>query len=339
MAKSIKKILVVALDNLGDAVMGTCLFRALRDAYPDAQIGYWTKAYARGLFDDYASLHRVHACDPFWDDAPGRPKGSFVDFWASVQEIKNEKYDVALILNTEWRRALACWWAGIPVRVGFNRRKSWFFLTRPVSPHAVDALSLGHIVDDNRRLLEGWMQKEIPIVDAMPHLEVSVKEKDRLRSWLEKAGWQKKTLLVFHPFAGRAIRCWPLSHWEELAGDLAKERSDLRFIWVCGPNEGVGLSAIQSSWSDSKSQIFADAPLGEVKAIISHARVFVGGDSGPSHMAAALEVPVVALFGPSRPERSRPRGSQPITVLQRNPLSDLSVAEVKKAVFDLLSLK
>src|SRR5882672_7904826 len=144
----IKKILVVALDNIGDAVMATAMLRPLKERYPEATVGFWTKKYAADLFLDQSLLDILHASDPFWDTSPGHGKGPWAEFKKVFWHVRATGYDLVFILNTEWRRSLACWLAKIPHRVGYNRRQSRFFLNFPVDGPAPG----GHNLDDNKGL-------------------------------------------------------------------------------------------------------------------------------------------------------------------------------------------
>src|SRR5580765_2803560 len=97
------KILVVSLDNLGDAVMATSILKPLREIFPDSQIGMFVKKYVDGLLDDHPRIQKIHLADPFWDTAPGVEKGSLSDYLAILKSIRKENYTHAFILNTEWR--------------------------------------------------------------------------------------------------------------------------------------------------------------------------------------------------------------------------------------------
>ncbi len=332
-SSSPRKILVISWDNLGDTVMATALCRPLKNLFPDAQIGFWVKQYSAGLLANSVLISRVHAADPFWDKSPGRSKGNFSVFMRTWREVRNEKYDAALILNTEWRRASACWLAGIPTRIGYRRRKSGFFLTESFAPQ----MSSQHFVDDHHVLLESWAKKVAPREFYRPVLEVSENERQWLETWFRDKNKNAWPYVVFHPVTGDALKNWPLSHWRKLAQMLSSERPDIRFVWVGGPSEEKQIQEILTPELEKKSILLLGRPLPEVKAVLSRAGLFVGGDSGPSHMAAALNIPALVLFGPTNPDRCAPLGSNPVVILRKNPLEDLKVSEVGRHTIDLLN--
>lgn len=315
-----RALLVVALDNLGDAVMASCVLDPLKRLFPQARLGLWVKDYAAGLFDGDSRLAAVHACDPFWDRSPGKGKGALGAFARAWAGVRAARYDAALILNAEWRRVLACALAGIPLRAGHRSRKSGPLLTR-----AADAPSAGtHFCDEHLRLLEQCLGAP-PAGASLPRLEVAEADARWWREWSAAKGLEDGRYTVAHPFSGDEEKNWPLARWEEL---LARRPGE-RFVVLCGPGEAARLSP---GLRRPGVELLSAPPLGRLKAALSRARLVVGGDSGPEHVAAALGAPVLSLFGPTDPARSGPRGRAALRVLRRRPLSGLPVEEVLAAL-------
>lgn len=323
---AIRKILVVVLDNIGDAVMATALIRPLKRLYPHAQIGFWTKEYAADLFQDQSLIDFHHHCDPFWDKSPGHEKGTWKNFWTAFCEIRRTKYDSVYVLNAEWRRSLAVRLAGIPERVGLNRRKSRFFLTR-VSPVSKNSQ---HFVEDHLSLLPHESD------DCFPRLELNAEENRKWVDWSRKTKWDAGSYLAVHPFSGDERKTWPLSCWTELVQNLFTEKKVSRFLILCGPGEEGRLQQMISNLPGGPIQILAAGRLSLLKAVLGHALALVGGDSGPGHIAAALGVPVLSLFGNTDPIRSRPMGHVRLKTLHKNPIHQISVMEVKEALIPFL---
>lgn len=126
--------------------------------------------------------------------------------------------------------------------------------------------------------------------------------------------------VVIHPFSGSARKNWPLASYFELAKCLP-----LKIEWTCGPEEQLP-DAIRFE------------NLGELATWIAGARIYIGNDSGITHLAAAVGVPTIAIFGPSSPDMWAPRGAN-VTVLQSNSLDSLRVREVLDAVNRLMLFK
>lgn len=318
-----RKILVVALDNLGDAVMASCVLEPLRHNFPDAKLGLWVKEYAAALFEGHPSLDAVHAADPVWDRSPGKAKGSMGPFVRAWREIRDAGYDTALILNAEWRRALCCALAGIPARAGYAARKSGPFLT-----HALPAPDPGsHFSDDHLRLVQEHFGRPLG-GGRLPSLTVSEADERWRREWAAAHGLEDGVYTVVHPFSGDEEKNWPLRAW----ADLISRRPGERFVALCGPGEEARLGSFKDELLHGGGVLLSSPPLGRLKAALSRARLVIGGDSGPEHVAAALGVRVLSLFGPTDPGRSAPRGRGQLKVLHPLSLRDLTVGETLAAI-------
>lgn len=119
-------------------------------------------------------------------------------------------------------------------------------------------------------------------------------------------------IVVMHVSAGNPFRRWPAEHFVSVAAGLAREESSRRIIITSGPSESGAADSIAAAAQDlagaSGSRIVrcGEFDLSELRSLVSRAALFIGGDSGPLHIAATTAVPVVALFGPTLPERSMP---------------------------------
>jgi ADP-heptose:LPS heptosyltransferase len=235
---------------------------------------------------------------------------------------------MALILNAEWRRSLIVCLAGIPVRIGLNRKKSRFFLTRSV-PVSRD---LQHFTKEHLSLVD---ESE----DCLPRLELNSEEKRIWLEWSRKTTWEKDTYIVIHPFSGDELKTWPIDNWIQLLQELYTEGKVKRFVVICGPGEEVLLHEMVTNLPSAPLQIMAGGSLMAVKAVIGNALALVGGDSGPGHVAAALGTPVLSLFGSTNPERSRPLGHTALAVILKNFIGSIAVGEVKEKLLALLDKK
>lgn len=317
-----RRILVVALDNLGDAVMASCVLEPLKRLYPDAAVGLWVKEYAAALFEGHPALDAVHASDPVWDRSPGKAKGAAGPFLRAWNEIRTAGYDTAVILNAEWRRVLCCALAGIPVRAGYAARKSGLFLTHAL-PAPGDA---AHFSDDHLRLVMEHFGRPLG-AGRLPSLAVSEADDRWWTEWSAGKGLEHGRFTLLHLFSGDEEKNWPLARWAELIG-----REHGPFVVLCGPGEEARLGALRGEILRPGVALLGAPTLGRLKAAAAHARLMIGGDSGPEHVAAALGAGVLSLFGPTEPGRSRPRGRGELKVLRRLPLRDLPVDEVRAAM-------
>ncbi len=139
--------------------------------------------------------------------------------------------------------------------------------------------------------------------EAVPRIDV-----DRA----DGAGRPDQSTIALHPFSGSARKNWPLARYRELAASL-----DRKVEWLAGPEEDL-----------AEARRFGD--LCELARWLRGTSLYIGNDSGITHLAAAVGVPTLALFGPTDPIRWGPRGDN-VTVLRHQPIEDLSVDEVRRA--------
>jgi ADP-heptose:LPS heptosyltransferase len=248
------KVLVTILDNLGDTVMATAVLRPLRRALPGARIGMFVKKYAAGVLMDHSMIDRLHAADPFWDASPAQAAGGMMAFLRTINEIRRERYDAALVLNTEWRRAAAMMAARVPRRIGYNRRRAEGFLT--------DSLALAdapaHFIDDHRRLAE-ILAPAVMNEEFSPRLELAPGEADWVDQWRRSGGWSDGAdYAVIHPFSGDERKNWPLERWISLVNRLRRQVGG-RFVVVCAANEEARLAGWMAA-SEAGVRFLVGAP-------------------------------------------------------------------------------
>jgi ADP-heptose:LPS heptosyltransferase len=312
------RLLIVALDNLGDLVFASSLPPAIRARYPDAMIGLWSKAYTApitALMPDIA--WETHA-DPFWDDAPGHPKGDIGPFLRAVAEVKKAKFDVALLASPQWRVAAAVAAARVPVRIGQRRNYNGRLLTRVLPP----ADRGRPVVDDLASLLEP--------IDARPRTLTTYLDPtplDALRRTLRQR-IHARSITTINPFVTLAPVGIPREIWVETARALRDRGHTV--IWS---GTAAQLAAfhqdvpLEPGWLSAAA--LTDGSLHAATALLSVSDIYLGCDSGPLHLSAALGVPVVGVFpNLTKLPRFAPQGRGPSRVVTPPITADSIVAAV-----------
>jgi ADP-heptose:LPS heptosyltransferase len=300
-----KSILVVSLDNLGDLVFASALVAPLREHFPEARIAVWCKEYSSGLVPLLPGVDVAYSADPFWDRAPGMGKGSSRRFLSVAAAVRRARFDTAIVCFAPWRTAAAVAATGIPVRIGLERRRNrrWLTTTLPAEDRAKP------VVGEMMRLLEPF---GIRGISPRYRLDAS-----RLTSELAKVNsLSSDDYVVLHPFAGSEDRCVPLSEWVSIAEDLLS--TGMSILWVGSSRELERLrqrSDARQEWRYSDTLFSGDLTLTAVA--ISRARLFIGHDSGPMHIAAALGVPTLGVFAPGEPKRTFPQGTGQWRIISR----------------------
>jgi len=300
------KILLVRLRQIGDVVFTTPALHALRDRYPDAQITYLVEPAAAPIV----------AGNPYLSDVRVLPrsrglKGFLADL-ALGRGLRREQFDVVIDFHGGPRASLLTWLTRAPVRIGYTVvGRAWMYTTRVARSrmllprHSVvsqwDLLaSLGIAPADAERY-----PCEMPL-DPAAVTRVAA----RLRDHGIDASHR---VVVMHVSAGNPFRRWPLASFGEVAAALASSADGIRVIVTSGPSE---MDAAAQVIAAARSQLppdlhgrlpeCGDLSLLELRALLERAALFIGGDSGPMHIASTTAVPMVSLYGPTLPARSAP---------------------------------
>ena len=312
-----ESILVVSLDNLGDLVFASALLPAIRKQFPLATIGLWCKSYASGLVPLIPDLDVSYAADPFWHRSPGRGKGSVWRFIGVATSVRRARFDKAIIFSAPWRAAATVAMTGIPVRIGFERRRNRRWLTDVLPP------------DDRKRpILEELGRLLQPLGIQTPSLVYRLdasklnSEHARVSSFMHD-----RSYVALHPFAGSQSRCVSLEEWINVANELGSDGTQI--LWIGTSKELAALkqhSDANTSWHyvDNLSR----GSLAVVAVAISRAKLFIGHDSGPMHIAAALSVPTLAVFAPGEPARTFPQGPGPWQIIARSSPLEISARDI-----------
>jgi ADP-heptose:LPS heptosyltransferase len=314
-AAGVRRILLVALDNLGDLVFASALTPALRAHYPEASIDVWCKQYTAPIARLVPHVRTVIAADPFWAVPSGHPRPPVTPFMRSIAAVRRSHYDLAVLSQAPWRCAAAVYAAGIPRRVGFARRHNERFLT-----DVVVAEDAGRpVVQEQARLLAPL---GITSAETRYRLDVAALE-DRRRA---VSGQLPDRFVAFHPFAGARNRCVPLTEWSQVAFALESRR--IPVLWIGTTSE---LNELRFSHTHPKGVYvdqIGDGSLATTAAALSLAAAFAGHDSGPLHVAGALGVPVLGVYTPGQPARTFPQGVGTSRMIARPSPSDVDAGTI-----------
>ena len=298
-------ILIVRLRLIGDVASTTPLLRALRRRYPDAQLSYLVEPLAADIIRDNPTLTHVYVAA-----APGTPGRWRADL-RLARQLRRAGFDVAIDLHGGPRASWLTWASGARRRVGYAvRGRSWMY-TEAVPRAAV--LTPRHAVRNQSELLAPL---GVPAPDpARDPVEIAVPETAvaRVDALLADTGvTAAHELIVIHPGAGNRFRQWPAASFAALAARLADADPARRVVLLAGPDDAPRTRRLAE---DARSRIgpsaagrvvSAEFPLAGIPALVGRAAVYIGGDSGPLHVAGATTTPVVGVFGATLPEQSMP---------------------------------
>jgi len=298
----IRCILLIRLSALGDVVNTMPAVTAVRAAFPGARLGFVVEERCRDVVMGHPSLDRVFIFPR------RRWQGDFFRPWrwvrllseivAFFREIRAERYDVAIDFQGNLKGGLHSWFSGIPIRIGFARghcnELNWLFSTIRVRPPTERM----YRVEKFLTLLEPLGIRPAKPRYVLPRAEES---RRRARRFLDGLGWAGVDYTVLHPGTSEfgKIKRWPLNRFGELARRLAAEGHRVLVVW--GPGEREMAETIARQGGPSVRVAMETASILDLAELIAGARVFVGADSWPLHIASAVGVRSVALFGPKDP--------------------------------------
>jgi len=315
-----QRILIVRLSSMGDVIHALPAAAMLRAAFPHATIGWlieerWAellctlptprsgaRSAQRPLVDiiHTVSLKRWRSSllsNQTWERIA-----------AGLSDLRAVGYDVAIDLQGAMRSAILARWSRAPVVYGAaqpreNLASMWY--TRKVITQST------HVIEQYAELAEALIGRTATIPSAVfPYDPLAEEAVDRR---LRKSGITEFAIL--NPGAGWGAKQWPAGRYGEVAKVLAQ--SGLKSIINFGPGEETLARAAEST-SDHTAEALSFS-ISELMALVRRARLFIGGDTGPLHLAAALAVPVAAIYGPTDPARNGPFGTRSIVL--RHPKS------------------
>ena len=297
------KILVRTPNWIGDVVLALPLVEALKANDPGAEIWIAASSPAGEIFSEGEFASRT---------IPMGPLGRLRDLRRTSRDLKRRGFQRGVLLTNSFSSALLFAMAGIPERWGYRGDGRDVFLTRSVSRRAADPPP--HMVHYYLRLAEG-LGLSVPAPEI--RLSVTSREKDSARRALASLGIDpKRPLVILNPGAayGPAKR-WPAPRFAELAR-LLEDRSAAQIIVTGGSEDVAIVDEIGTLLSHQPPSLAGKTSLRELLGLISLASVFITNDTGPMHLANALRVPVVAIFGPTDPRVTAPF-HQPAAVVKR----------------------
>lgn len=288
----ISRILLIRIDGIGDLAMSRAIFPALRQRFPDARIDLLTSSAAKPIAELLVLAGWINSLRVI--PLLGRSPSTYL---AMARELK---YDAGIDLRGDMRSVLLMWLAGIPRRLGLAGSGLRYLLT-----DVVDLPEPHHQADE----VAGLVQRlGVKLPGACPRLPLQPEHLAAARQWLVAHGAEPdRSICALHLGAFQPCKLWPLERFIALATRLRQTR-DVQFLIVGGPDD-TELAETLSRQVDAPVMIAAgQTSLVHSAALMSFSSVFVGNDSGPAHLAAAVGCPVVVLFGPANSAIYRPLG-------------------------------
>jgi len=296
------KILLTRTDRIGDVVLSTPAIKAVRDKYPDAYIAFMVRPYAKDIVEGNPHLDEVIIYDKY-----GKHK-NFLKTVLFALDLRKKKFDLAIMLHPTNRVHMISYIAGIPKRIGFERKMS-LLLTKKVPHHKEKGEK--HELEYTLDLL-----KEAGIESRSKELFLPVHENDiaKVDRILEEYHVGKDIpLIAINPGASCPSKRWSPGNFAKVAESLA-EKYKARIIILADKDNAQFANQVAFGMKHEPVNLAGKTTVGELAAILSKCKLFISNDSGPVHIACAVGTPVISIFGRKNsglsPKRWGPRGEK-----------------------------
>jgi len=287
-------------------VFTTPAISALRRRFPAARLTYLVEAPAEPVVRHHSALDEIIVLE--------RERGlARVSYdMALARRLRAARFDLVIDFHGGPRSGFLTWATGATQRIGYDLPgRRWSYTTRVAWTRSL--VPPRHSVLNQWALLEPLGIAELNRTIDPVTMPVDTGAVERVSARLSEAGVSAKSpLIVMHVSAGNPFRRWPAESFAATAASLAMADRSRRIIITSGPSEAEAAEAVATDArlraGDAANGIIRDAEfdLSELRALVDRAALYIGGDSGPMHVAATTRTPVVALFGPTLPERSMP---------------------------------
>jgi heptosyltransferase-2 len=297
--KNIKRLLIRSTNWIGDAVMTTPAVRAIRKNFPDAEISILTKPWVAPVFEASPYIDNIL----IYDDAK-KHKG-FPGKLRLAKELKKYDFDAAILLQNAIEAAIITFFARIPYRIGYSRDARGFLLT-----HSVPCTNQIRKIHQTGYYLNILEKLGLKTDGTSLNLFVDKKDKKNAEQILERNGISKKNLLVgINPSAtfGPAKQWFPERY--AALSDKIQKVFGAGIIIFGGPGDAELGNRISENMQYPCVNLCGKTTLNEAIALINMCNLFITNDSGLMHVAAALDIPLIAIFGSTNPVTTGPKGS------------------------------
>lgn len=302
-----ERILVIKLDHLGDVLLATPVFSNLRRAYPNAELHALTGTWSRVVLEKHPDVNHVVEYNSPAFCRTGQPT-SLKETFKLYRQLRRQKYDLMVELRSDWR---TIWFA-------FGR-----LTPKRLSRAALQiANKLGFAqfsgTHETTRNLDVLRQAGIAIPVRTAIFSVTAEDKKWASDFLATYRVEKqRPLIAIHPGSPIALKRWLPERYAELADWLiAQKRAQILFVGV--EDEIPIITEIQALMQGESINIAGKTTLTQLASILLTCNVFIGNDSGPMHLAAAVGTQTIGVYGPGDPTRFGPAGEKCQTIRRRS---------------------
>lgn len=293
--EALHRVLVIKLRHHGDVLLTSPLFTALKTLAPHAELDALVYQDTQDMLSGHPALHTLHTIDRQWKHLG--PWGQCQAEWGLIRTLRQRRYDLVIHLTEHRRggwltRLLQPRWAIAPEA----NQGRWFdrAFTHRYPVVGGNARHTVQIHLDALRRLGLHPESPPPLT-----LACDAASQQRVQALLASHQLAPGGFLLIHPASRWLFKCWPVERMRQLIQRLQADGQRIVLTGAPDPQEQAMLAAICAGLPRPVLNLQGQLSLKELAALIGQARLFIGMDSAPMHMAAAMQTPTVAFFGPS----------------------------------------
>jgi lipopolysaccharide heptosyltransferase I len=309
-----RRFLIVRLSSIGDIVHALPAAAALASEFPQAEIHWVVEKRFAVLLEGNPHLHRILVLDTLaWRKRLSRP-ATWREAAAGVADLRETRYDAALDFQGLWKSAVVAWLSRARQRMGFAASRlrepgASILYTQRVSPRPHV-----HVVEENLALVERLGARAQRWEFPLPRNKEDDAYIERLIATLESPNF-----IIVNPGGGWRSKCWSPANYAALVRQWATGRSEPVILTGSPADEPTIREILQTAGAPRAH--YLPTTLVQFIALARRARLFVGGDTGPLHLAAAVGTPIVGLYGPTDPVRNGPFAADDLALSNQGPIS------------------
>lgn len=297
-----ERILVVRTDRIGDVLLSTPVIKALRERFPHAYIAMMVSSYAKDIVEGNPYLDEVIVYDK-----DGKHH-SWMRSLKFARNLRKKKFDLAVILHPTNRVHLVAFFARIPRRVGFNRKLP-FLLTDRIEH--TKQMGQKHELEYNLDLLD---YLGIQAQDKSLFMPIRQDSEEYINNLFRREGLKDTDkLLAIHPAASCISKIWPQERFAEVALKLALKYG-FKIVIVAGSKDMSRAENVAKKINQRVYNFAGKISVSQLASLLKRCKLLISNDSGPVHIASAVDTPVISIFGRSQmglgPKRWGPVGDK-----------------------------
>ncbi|MFC1792494.1 glycosyltransferase family 9 protein [Planctomycetota bacterium] len=334
MPEPFKNILITKPSSLGDIVLALPALRALRMSFPEAKISWLIRPEFAQLIENHPHLDEIITFDRKLLGKAWFHPSAFGALLSLIRKLRRSKYDVVFDFQGLFRTASLAWLSGCKTRFGMaNAREfSTIFYTHKI-PQDIESI---HMVDYYLKIIQAAGASEFGVEFVFPP---NPDTEDSVGRLLASHGI-KGNYAVLISGSAHQDKCWPPERFAQLA-DKISSQYNLSIVATGSASESGIVEKLQEKANVPIANLAGQTSLSELVALLKRARLAVSNDTGPGHIAAAVGIPLVLMFGRTNPIRLEPYGrkhcvmaiepdGRGVTINNTNPKYNIKVITVEQ---------